>query len=631
LKTSQIFHITSCLLLSFFFVKCANRSQGPQGGPKDISAPVVLKSTPENGGKQFSGERISITFDEFIVLNEPQKKIIVSPPQTTAPNIRTSGKSILIDFQDSLKQNTCYTIDFTDAIVDLNEQNPLLGYTFAFSTGDKLDTMQISGQVFDAETLNPIENVIVGIYKNAEDSFFVSKKPDRISRTNEKGNFTIRNVEKGEFSIYAFVDQNSDYYYSTVEESFAFLDSTITTRAKNIVTTDTILRIDTIGKDTIKTDSIVQKHETKYFPNDLKFYLSKKKISKQRYLKCERKTPNYIRFFFAEKDSVRPKITCFIDEADSTKTISSGIKWQYNNTNDTIECLLVDSALIKTEVLRFALTYYRPDSVYNLNLHTDTTRSYFSSKQLKRLIEKQVLKNPVVTFPKLPKDINYFEPLTIKLSHPAQTIDSSLISLSCTKDSIFSPVKIIRFEQIDSLGMEFLIEPEQNKDTEDRWNEELSYRLIIDSAAIHSTYGIINNRTSSDFRINGPEKFSNLQIILLKPVQKGIIELLDNQGKVVAIRHTDDNEAKEVGILFENILPGDYYLRLYIDENNDGEWTPALYEEKRQPEKVLYYPAALNLRANWDVEQEWLPDFEQRHQTKPSKLIEIDKQKSGKK
>ena len=171
------------LLIVCFVYSCANKGPGPTGGPKDETPPRVMKSVPENGAMNFSKQEIQVDFDENISLEKVTEEVVVSPPQQKAPDIRAQGKRLVVAFEDTLESGTTYTIDFGNAIVDLNEKNPLSGYTFSFSTGGDIDTLAIAGILINAEDLNPVSGIIVGIYAEHDDSVFTQKPFLRIGKT----------------------------------------------------------------------------------------------------------------------------------------------------------------------------------------------------------------------------------------------------------------------------------------------------------------------------------------------------------------------------------------------------------------------------------------------------------------
>ena len=148
------------VFLVLLLASCANRGIGPQGGPKDSIPPVPVKFEPELGVLEFKGKKIEVTFDEYLQLDNVAQNLLMSPPQQTPPDVKVRGKRLIVQFQDTLRDSTTYTIDFGSAVCDFREKVPLHGYTFYFATGDEIDTLEYRGQVYDAYTMNPAEGVI---------------------------------------------------------------------------------------------------------------------------------------------------------------------------------------------------------------------------------------------------------------------------------------------------------------------------------------------------------------------------------------------------------------------------------------------------------------------------------------
>ena len=157
-------------------VSCANIGR-PSGGPRDETPPVYVSSNPEPNQLNFSGSKITINFNEYIQLKDQTTKVVVSPAQKNMPIIRANGKSVSVELRDTLLPNTTYCIDFADAIQDNNESNPLNDFAFAFSTGDSIDSLQVSGIMLRASDLEPMQGIIVGIHENLNDSAFSSILP----------------------------------------------------------------------------------------------------------------------------------------------------------------------------------------------------------------------------------------------------------------------------------------------------------------------------------------------------------------------------------------------------------------------------------------------------------------------
>ncbi len=214
------------------------------------------------GQLNVKGNKITVEFDENIALDDAMNKIVVSPAQRTTPAISSNAKRVTVELRDTLLPNTTYTIDFADAVKDLNEGNVLDGLALDFATGDTIDTLRISGMVFEAQTLEPAQGMLVGVYSNLEDSAIHTLPMDRITKTNQLGQFTIRNLKEGTYRIFALNDVNRDYHWDRSED-VAFYDVTISPTATPTTVTDTLVR------ENGQRDSLVTRDATRYLPDDV--------------------------------------------------------------------------------------------------------------------------------------------------------------------------------------------------------------------------------------------------------------------------------------------------------------------------------------------------------------------------
>ena len=226
------------MALAMLLEACANIGS-PEGGPRDYTPPQVMKTTPAAGALNFKGNKVEITFDEIVNLKEQQKKVVISPAPKTQPLIRTVGKKVTIEFRDELEENTTYVIDFSNAIEDNNEGNQMDGYSFAFSTGDVIDTLAVSGIVLRANDLEPMQHVLVGLHSNLDDTAFTRLPLERVSRTNDLGKFTIRNLKAGTYHVFAINDVDGDYRMARTED-IAFLDTLVVPSVSEYTSMDTV-------------------------------------------------------------------------------------------------------------------------------------------------------------------------------------------------------------------------------------------------------------------------------------------------------------------------------------------------------------------------------------------------------
>ena len=254
-----------CLLALLLTAACASIGN-PDGGRFDETPPRVVGSSPADGAVNVSKRKVQILFDEYIKLEKASEKVVISPPQIEPANVRADGKRVKVDFYDSLRANTTYTIDFSDAIEDNNEGNPMGQYTFSFSTGDVIDTMQVSGRVLNAADLEPIKGIMVGLYpadSTWNDTLFRTRPFLRVSRTNGEGRFTIKGVKDGAYRVRALEDKDGDFVFSQKNERVAF-DTTV-----YVTGSFPDVRMDTVWRDSLWYDSIRVVPYTHYTPDDV--------------------------------------------------------------------------------------------------------------------------------------------------------------------------------------------------------------------------------------------------------------------------------------------------------------------------------------------------------------------------
>lgn len=261
MKLEKTSYIVLTILIAALLYSCASIGR-PTGGNKDIDPPVFTGSNPAPNSTNVKNQSIVLHFNEYIVLKDQSTKVVVSPAQKENPSIRANGKRINIELRDTLIPNTTYSIDFSDAIQDNNENNPLQGFSFAFATGDTIDTLQISGIVLNARDLEPQKEFFVGVHSCLDDSAFSKLPLERIARTNELGQFTIRNIKPGRYHIFALNDADRNYKFARSED-LAFLEEIIVPSVTEIETMDTVFTSQMV------TDTIYKATHSLFLPNDI--------------------------------------------------------------------------------------------------------------------------------------------------------------------------------------------------------------------------------------------------------------------------------------------------------------------------------------------------------------------------
>ncbi|MBR5664118.1 MAG: Ig-like domain-containing protein, partial [Bacteroidales bacterium] len=282
--------IITVIAIAFLLVGCANVVM-PSGGPKDTKSPVVLEASPANNSTGFTGKTIHLTFDEFVTLNNPTNNVLISPPVSKKPTYRTSGKTLIIKFEEPLQPNTTYSINFGDAIKDLHEGNIFKGYTFNFSTGASIDSLSLKGKVISASALTPMDGMIVGLYSDDNESVTLDSlpykvKPNYITTTDKQGVFEFSGLADKDYLVFALKDANSNLIYDLPNEEIAFCTDLIKPYyIDNQIITKPV--IDTIKNDSIATnDSILISVDSVF------------DVKKPDY-------PSYVLYSFIQEDSVQ--------------------------------------------------------------------------------------------------------------------------------------------------------------------------------------------------------------------------------------------------------------------------------------------------------------------------------------
>ena len=571
----------------FLLNSCANMAS-PTGGLYDETPPRLIRSNPKNNALNVSRNIVEIEFDENIKVEKPTEKVIITPPQINMPVIKAVGKKAVVEFNDELLPNTTYTIDFTDAIVDNNEGNPLENFSLSFSTGDQLDTLAVSGKVLSAENLEPAQGIYVGMHTNFDDTAFVKTPIERISRTDSRGRFTVRGLAPGRYKIFALDDKNRDYKYDNPQEAIAFLDSIVVPSSMPAV------RQDTVFKDSLTIDSIITVNYTRFLPDDLLLRSFTSDFQRKYLQKSERNQREKLIVYFAA-----PTSEPVFELLSPLPERSDWYVMEKSKGNDTLMLWIVDSLVLRQDTITLKMDYLKTDSLNLDQVQTDTLSFTFREpKQSRKEKEEKEKKEKVeVRFLAINHNIRsaheIYLPVQLEFEQPVIDFDSSKVRLMQVVDSVSSPIPFTVTG--DTLNP-------RKYSLRHKWEPGGKYSLAIDSAAIHSIYGLWNNKVEQVFTVKTLDQYGNLMIHLsgLPEGKPAYVELLDKSDKPFRKVRVKNSEA-----LIFDINPGVLYIRLFIDDNEDGEWTTGDYEQGRQPEMVYYYPAAYEIRAYTDHEESW--------------------------
>ena len=618
----KIKQIVALAFVAAIVVACASIGT-PDGGPYDETPPVFLGSTPAPFALNVKDKRVVLEFDEFIKIEKAAEKVVISPPQITQPEIKTSGKKIVVSLDDSLKSNTTYSIDFSDAIVDYNESNPLGNFAFLFSTGGHIDTLAVSGTVLDASNLEPIKGILVGLHSDLTDSAFITKPFDRVSRTDADGRFTICGIAPGRYRAYALQDVNQNYMFDQKNEKIAFLDSLV------VPYTEVRMHQDTTWVDSLTIDTIRTVPRVHCLPDDL-VLLAFTETPTQRYLvKSERTDLHRFSIFFSYGADSLPLLTPLNFPADEAYIVQSSID------HDSITYWVKDSLVYYKDTLSFALTYTYTDTAGLLVPRTDTLSLVPKKTRSKILQEEQKQRESVAkdrekrmkrgdTIPEIkPKkkhlnirikggtnmDLN--SNVWIDFDEPIVQYSDTAIHLYKKVDTLWVPEPhVFRQRKNEMMGFEVLGE----------WRPSVEYKLVIDSAAFVGLYGLDTQQQEMKLKFKTLDQYSTLYLTIQHPQASYVVQLLGSGEKVVRQQRLVKGKAD-----FFFLAPGTYHIRLFNDHNGNGVWDTGLYEEKRAAEEVYYFPGKIETRANWDYTQEWDPASLPIWQQKPN---DLKKQKS---
>ena len=637
IRFSHLWPVLVFVIVIVNVVSSCAKMGNPDGGWYDETPPQVIGAEPEDKGINVNSRKIKILFNEFIKIENATDNVIVSPPQLEQPEIKAAGKRILIELKDSLKSNTTYTIDFSDAISDNNEGNPLGNFTYSFSTGDRIDTLEVSGNVLEAENLEPVKGILVGLHPVADslktgssvldvDSVFRKQPLLRVSRTDSRGHFVIKGIAPGSYRVFALQDMDGTYTFSQKSEKIAFNHEIIVPSFKPDV------RQDTIWSDSLHIRSITPVHYTHFLPDDIMLRAFTELQTDRFFLKTERKQANRFDVFFSYGHAELPTIKGLNFNAEDAFVVEPSEK------KDTILYWLRDTTLVNQDTLSVEMTYYATDSLGELQLKTDTLEILSKdpyAKRMKKLADehKEWKKKQEKAAKKgMPVDsVMPVKHLDLKWNAPSELAPDQNISVTFTTPLALADTSKIRlYSKIDTLWYEAPYEFRPMKNAHrtyellGEWRPGVEYSLEVDSAAFTDIYGLTSNKLKQGFKVKSLDSFSSLIFTFEGMAGKNIIAyLLDKGGNTTKTATTTDG-----AVQFFYIKPGTYYLQMLVDHNGNGQWDTGNYDEDLQPEEVYYYPHAIECKEKWDVTLSWNPKSTPLLQQKPRVLI---KQKDEKK
>lgn len=548
-----------------FSHSCANTTTPPSGGPKDTIPPVITKLDPLPGTVNVPRHKtkLFLEFNEYVTVKDP-KSLFLSPPLEKSPKFKLKGKGVLVSFESDLDSNKTYTLDVTNAIGDNNEGNMFPGYTLVFSTGDRIDSMMVTGIVQDCNTLQPLKGATVMLYKDHADSAIFLKRPDAAVKTDDWGYFCLRNIQDTVYRMYAIIDENNNNLYEAESEKVAFIDSLV--QPVNVVN-DTLPELQKYDmKDTVNCLARKNEYELSIF---------REKPSKQLIVNKERvgERTAYITFMapYAQIDSI------WIKGVPSDKLIT-----QFNVMQDSLE-IWVNDPKEQPDTFYLNVKYMKTDTLGMLNSFTEELRLAKPKKGLAAKTSRKDIKKEdttaVFTLEAKPETVEQygfvfefkyplvedaFDSLTFRYLNPKQQEFKEKYSV--TQDSLNLRKYVVR-PNVDLLpGYEYFL--------------KVPHRKFKD------INGFYNDSTEVKVTLPNDDKLSSISLVLSNVSNKYIVDLLNEKRDQVLRSYIID---KDSTLPFPYLKAGKYSIRITEDVNRNGIVDTGNLLEKKQPEKVLFY------------------------------------------
>lgn len=583
-------------LAVLFDVACASMGR-PGGGPQDMLPPEFVRANPAPGQVNVSPNRVDVWFNENIALDDAFNKVVVSPTQKQTPVVRSLGRHLTVELRDTLLPNTTYTIDFADAVKDLNEGNVLDGFAIDFATGPELDTMRISGIVLEARTLEPAQGITVGIYPadKMADTTLTRVPFERLARTNTYGQFTVRNLKPGRYAVFAVNDINRDHLWDRSED-IAYYDAYVEPSVQAITVSDTLRTAD-------DTDSIVTRPGVEYLPNDVLLTWFNEGYQPQYVKDYARPERNRIIFNYGAPTDSLPTLTVASGPLAGRNIDDMAVRLR-SQRGDSLEYWLRDPELLAVDSLLLSVRHEGTDTLQQTVWQTDTLRFFWREPKKKEEKKKKKDDEEADSIPPVPAmsismlskaQHQYYEPLRMRSTVPVDSFDADMFHLEVQVDTLWEEwgIDLVRPDSLNPyMGLQIDFERDPG----------MKYRLTVDSAAVSDIYGLVNKPIKNEFTVRALEEYSSLTFNVTGPDSiPFVVELLNASDQPVRTAAS----ASDGTATFKYVEPGTYFARLFLDSNGNGTWDTGSVADSIQPEEVYYYPKSIDLRANWEVNQPW--------------------------
>lgn len=585
---------------------CAQQG-APTGGPQDEDPPVVVKTEPQNYSANFEAKRIEITFDEYLDMGNFAQELVVSPPMETQPEVRMRKKTLIIEFEEALKEDVTYTFNFGEGIKDLNERNVLLNYEYVFSTGETLDSLSVKGTLKNAFDLTVPELPInVMLYTELADTMPLKQIPYYVGRTDKEGNFAVNNLRSGVYKLFVLKDANNNFLFDLPTEQIAFLDTSLLVDAEyfrrillesgvydstDLYPDTTAMVIDTTG---MSADSIamvldsLERQKPDFNSLFVDLFMFTEDPTNQYIMEYTRDDRHFLEMVFqlslTDSFAYRPVFPPELTYDDLVP--------EFGQKRDSLVLWLADTTVAAFDTIDLELQYTVLDSMERPVIQYDTLmfayrekskgsttrRKGEETKKKEEWLQVQSIRN---------RGKHHIEnDLVFTAPQPVGTLDPTRFELYIIPDTVEIPVEIQPYMDTSHLRRVRISHP---------WKEEANYKLVMYPGAITNIYGLTNDTTQAQFQIRPLSEYGRI-LLTLEEVKDTVLIQLFKKNTLVRERTITASDT----YVFEFIDPDTYRIKFIHDRNNNGEWDTGKYIEGIQPERVEFLPKDLQVRANWD-------------------------------
>jgi uncharacterized protein (DUF2141 family) len=559
------------------------------GGDKDTIPPKMVSSNPKQYALNFKKNKIELEFNEYLELKDVNKEFNISPPLNKKPKIWLKNRTVMVEYADTLKDSTTYTLNFGNSIKDKNELNPARNFEFVFSTTNYLDSLGVSGRVVNAFDLKPQDGtMMVILHSDLSDSAVFKQIPMFTSRADKDGYFSINNVKPGKYNLYALLDKNLNYKYNQGSDGIAFLDSVIVLdpktisenkNSKVIFPRDTVKILKDTAKQKIHADSLkIEKQKEKDNIREELFFFTEKE--RRQYIKSYyRKDKYYFNLVFSndlKNDSIIVKPVYFSSE--------NWYNREKTERKDSLKFWITDTTLMKSDTFRLSIQYWGTNKANQTVWKNDTLNFRYASETNQPKKKNTQTPGMKINF-EVSGAVDLNSKPSITTEYPINKIDISKFQLLQRVDTVEFPAKFEIERDSISLTKIFL---------DSKWVEQTQYKLTIYPGAFENIYNIPNDTVVTSFTTQKMDYYGKLNISVKGVHSPTIIQLLDKEKEMY------QKEISKDGLLvFDYILPKLYTIKIIYDTNKDGRWTTGDLIKKIQPEKVFFYNEDVNVRSNW--------------------------------